>query len=201
MAEEKLTPIILVEDDESWAATITSRLGKFYSISHFISGEDTVEKLEQIRPKFIILDYHLAGQMSGLDTLKIIRKKTPESFVIMFSGQDDVKTAVEILDNGAYDYVVKGDNAFNRLKIIIRNIEAQENLRDQVMKFQVKVRRDRFWLTGVVIGIFFISLIIYLNTCPYGRPFLQWDPFNIAARDGCSNPAQAKPSLMEEQTP
>lgn len=178
------TPIFIVEDDEGWAATLSGKLGKLYTTHHFVSGEECVEKLEAVKPKFIVLDYHLEGEMTGLDTLKIIKKKLPETYVIMFSAQDDVQTAVSIMENGAYDYVVKGENAFNRLSIITRNIESQENLKDQVLTLNVKIRRERFWLGMVVLGVLVISFLLYLRICPSARPF-KWDPYNVAASDSC----------------
>lgn len=178
------TPIFIVEDDEGWAATLSGKLGKLYTTHHFVSGEECVEKLEAIKPKFIVLDYHLEGEMTGLDTLKIIKKKLPDTYVIMFSAQDDVQTAVSIMDSGAYDYVVKGENAFNRLNIITRNIDFQENLKDQVLTLNVKIRRERFWLGMVVLGVLVISFLLYLRICPSARPF-KWDPYNVSASESC----------------
>ena len=194
MTESKKVPVFVVEDDPAWAASLTGKLGKFYSVSTFATGEDTVEKLLEIKPKFIVLDYHLEGQMTGYDTLKIIRKKLPESYVIMFSAQDDVQTAVDILDNGAYDYVVKKDPevSFNRLKIIIRNIESHEALRDQVLTLNLRVRRERFWLGMLIFGIFIISFIIYLRICPHMR-VIKWDPFAIEETQGCYDPSTRSP--------
>jgi len=184
MADNKKTPIFIVEDDEGWAATLSGKLGKLYSINHFVSGEECIEKLEEVKPKFIVLDYHLEGEMTGFDTLKVIQKKLPKAYVIMFSAQDDVQTAVTIMDSGAYDYVVKGENAFNRLNIIIRNIESQENLKDELLTLNFKVRRERFWLGMVILGVMIISFIIYLRICPSARP-LKWDPFDITETESC----------------
>jgi DNA-binding NtrC family response regulator len=189
------TPIFIVEDDEGWAATLTGKLGKMYATHHFVSGEECIEKLEEIKPKFIVLDYHLEGEMTGLDTLKVIRKKLPQTYVIMFSAQDDVQTAVNIMDNGAYDYVVKGENAFNRLNIITRNIESQEVLRDQLITLNLKVRRERFWLGVVVLGVLVLSFLLYLRICPSARA-LKWDPYGVAQSEGCYlDPSQVRETL------
>jgi hypothetical protein len=128
----------------------------------------------------------LEGELSGLDTLKEIRNRLPNAKVVFFSGQDDIQTALNILNSGAYDYVVKGENALNRLKIILRNIESREQLEQEVVELRFRVRRDRLALGGVVVLIFVISFIVFLNTCPPTRPFMtEWDPFNIMQDGKC----------------
>jgi len=191
MAEEKKIPMFIVEDDEAWAAGLTGKLGKKFSINHFVSGEECVEQLAAIKPKMIVLDYHLEGQMTGLDTLKQIMKIHPKAYVIMFSAQDDVQTAIEILDNGAYDYVVKGENAFNRLKIIIRNIENAEALQTENLQLKIKIKRDKFWLYMVIVGILVGSFTVSLFTCPDAR-MIKWDPFNVKNSENCTT---ARPEL------
>ena len=45
--------------------------------------------------------------MDGIETLKKLRQAVPESAVIMMSAQTDHYKAMQALDLGAYDYVVK----------------------------------------------------------------------------------------------
>ena len=185
MADNRKVPMLIVEDDHAWFETLKSRFGSQYNISHCTTGEDAAERILDIKPKYVILDFHLDGQMTGLDTLKVIKKKYPEAYVIAFSSQDDVQVAVDIFDNGAYDYVVKNESTFfNRMKIIIRNIETAEALNEQVFNLNLKVKRERFWLSMVIVAIFVISLGIYLRLCP-GDRLISWDPFNAGAKETC----------------
>jgi hypothetical protein len=98
--------------------------------------------------------------------------------------QDDVQVAVDILDGGAFDYVVKGDNALNRLNIVLRNIESRQALSKELIDLSIKIQKDRFWLGMFVLGILVMSFFIYINTCPDGREW-QWDPFDRANADYC----------------
>jgi DNA-binding response OmpR family regulator len=193
MADIKKTPMLIVEDDHAWFETLKSRFGNQYDISHVTTGEEAAERILEVKPKYVILDYHLEGQMTGLDTLKVIKKKYPQAYVIAFSSQDDVQVAVDIFDNGAYDYVVKNQTTFfNRMKIIIRNIETSEALQEQVFALNVKVKRERFWLSMVIAAIFLISFIIYLRLCPQDR-IIGWDPFNVGSKETCSQQLNANP--------
>ncbi|MBX3102740.1 MAG: response regulator [Bacteroidetes bacterium] len=176
--------VFIVEDEPTWAATLTARLGKKFTVQHFTSGEECLAKLASVKPAIVVLDYHLEGTLTGLDTLKRIRKESPATKVVMFSAQDDVQTAVDILDNGAYEYIVKGDNAMNRLSIVLRNLEEAEELREQMITLRVRFRKEKFWLWIVIFGILLGCIAIYLNTCPQRR-MVQWDPFGLEQTNEC----------------
>lgn len=198
MALDKRMSVLIVEDDQAWAETLKSKLGTSFQIHHYTTGEEAVENLLNIKPKFVVLDYHLEGDMTGLDTLKKIKKNLPEAYVVMFSAQDSVQVAVDTFDNGAYDYVPKSDAAYNRLRIILRNVETAEAKNEQIMQLSLKFKKERFWLGMTVFGILIISLIIYLKLCPSQR-LISWDPFDVGSRPACmadkaSNGAD-KPSL------
>jgi DNA-binding response OmpR family regulator len=162
MAEEIKTPVFVVEDDEAWAATLTNKLGKRYIVSHFASGEACLDKLTELNPELIILDYHLEGQMTGLDTLRQIKQIAPKTTVVMLSAQDNVQTAVDILNHDAYDYIVKGENAFNRLKIVLRKHEAEERLKAQVISLSLKVKRNRMLYAGIVILVLLAAAVVII---------------------------------------
>lgn len=186
MAKNSLekTTIFIVEDDEAWAASLKGKLKAKYDTHLYTTGEEAQQDLKKFKPKYIVLDYHLEGQMTGLDLLKVIQNTLPNTKVVMFTAQDDVQTALDILNSGAYDYVKKGESALNRLKIILRNLEEREELERQVYNMNIRVKRERLWLGILVVGILIGSLIIYLNTCPAGRP-LKWDPFNVEQDGKC----------------
>jgi len=133
----------------------------------------------------VILDYHLEGQLTGLDTLKEVRKQKPDLKVILFSAQDDVQTAMDILDNGAYEYIVKGENAMNRLNIVLRNIEEADRLKREVVELKLRFRREKLVLILVIVGIAIGSFLVYLNTCPQQR-VVNWDPFGLEETRACN---------------
>jgi two-component system OmpR family response regulator len=82
------------------------------------------------RPDIVILDYQLNGidrdAMHGIDTLDRIKAFDPTIPVIMLSGQDSIDVAVNCMHHKAYDYVVKSETAFVRLK---NNITSALHLR------------------------------------------------------------------------
>ena len=84
-----------------------------------------MEKLSH-DPDVIILDYHLDGvdknAMNGMQTLDKIKSFNPDIPVVMLSSQDNIEVAINCIHHRAFDYVVKNDNSFARLKKIVSTI-------------------------------------------------------------------------------
>jgi DNA-binding NtrC family response regulator len=60
--------------------------------------------------------------MNGIETLDKIKEVNPEIPVVMLSSQDKIDVAVDCMHHKAFDYVVKSETAFMRLKNIISTI-------------------------------------------------------------------------------
>ena len=103
---EKLS-IIITEDDKWYAEFIkhTLSLTGDYNIQIVHTAEQLMAKLNA-QPDIVKLDFNLPDA-KGEKILERIKKKCPESKVIIISGQEDVQIAVNLLSKGALDYVVK----------------------------------------------------------------------------------------------
>ncbi|MDW8057258.1 MAG: response regulator [Bacteroidia bacterium] len=179
----------LVEDDPIWVELIQSKYGEKYSIQHFPSVSAAVEASRSgSLPKYILLDYHLPDK-PGTELLKALRKhEAPDAppYVIMLSAQEDVQTAADTFTYGAYDYVVKGDHVWERLRIAFRNIDRQEALRAEVIELRLRVKRSVLAVIGVILLALGVSLSIYLRLCPKDRLW-QWDPFGVGQKPSCAS--------------
>jgi DNA-binding NtrC family response regulator len=82
------------------------------------------------------LDYYLDGiqknAMTGIETLDKIKAVNPEIAVIVLSGQDSIDIAVSCMHHKAFDYVVKSETAFLRLKKIIPAIFQYKKMEKQL---------------------------------------------------------------------
>lgn len=58
--------------------------------------------------------------MTGIETLNKIKAVNPEIAVIVLSGQDSIDIAISCMHHKAFDYVVKSETAFLRLKKLFR---------------------------------------------------------------------------------
>ena len=123
MNNEKIK-IFLVDDDAVYLKLLEIELREHgdFEIQTYSTGELCLENLEQT-PDVIILDYELNGidkkAMNGLDILDKIKAYNPLIPVVMLSSQDKIEVAINCMHHKAFDYVVKSETAFLRLKNII----------------------------------------------------------------------------------
>lgn len=89
------------------------------------TGEECLNRLEE-NPEIIVLDYQLDNvnrdAANGLEILKEIKNRKPETDVVMLSGQERIEVAVNSMREGAFDYVIKNESAFLRLEYVINRI-------------------------------------------------------------------------------
>jgi two-component system, OmpR family, response regulator len=96
-----------------------------FTIETYATGELCIGSLSHF-PDVIILDYQLDGidktAMNGIQTLDKIKAYNPDIPVVMLSSQDKIDVAIDCMHHRAFDYVVKSETAFIRLKKIITTI-------------------------------------------------------------------------------
>lgn len=132
--------IFIVEDDAFYGAMLEYHLtlNPDYQVRRFETGKSLLENL-YLRPSAITLDYSLPD-IDGEVVLKKIQKDYPEIPVIIISGQEDISTAVQLLKNGAYDYIVKDENAKDRLWSTLLRIRENKQLREEISQLREEVR-------------------------------------------------------------
>ncbi len=133
------TRIFIVEDDPMYARVLSYHLTQNpeYQVEVFSKGRECINNMYK-KPDIITLDYKLPD-MSGLKVLQKIHAASPEIPVIIISGQEDINTAVELLKAGAYDYIVKNDDAKNRLWNTIKNAREHVHLKREVQSLRDEV--------------------------------------------------------------
>lgn len=105
--------IFFVDDDKMMLNLMeyTFKCKDGFDVASFLSGEKCIESLDK-NPDLIILDYHLGeedGNMSGLETLEILKKEREDISVIILSREKDEDTINKFLEQGAMKYVTKDD--------------------------------------------------------------------------------------------
>jgi len=134
-----LMKIFLVEDNELYAKATKHHLSlnPDNQVEHFVSGKSCLEKL-YLQPDCILLDYSLPD-LSGIDVLKKVKSSQPDLPVIIVSGQEDVATAIDLLKEGAYDYIVKDENSKERIWKAINNLRENAKLRNELDRLREEV--------------------------------------------------------------
>ncbi len=108
---ETLT-ILHVEDSDADAKLIeiTLKQDKLYnySLSRVSSIEEAIVYLNAQKVDLVLLDLFLPDTQ-GLDTLKRIRTFSPKTAIVVITGTDDEQCALQAVQNGAQDYLVKDE--------------------------------------------------------------------------------------------
>jgi len=108
MTHKPPTPKILIVDDEKEACLplkdFLQEGGYEVRIAH--NGVDALPLLDAFKPGIILMDMCMPG-MNGLETLKRIKQRSPETQVIMVTAMGNIKLAEEALRLGAFGYITK----------------------------------------------------------------------------------------------
>jgi CheY-like chemotaxis protein len=107
MSNQGKRRILVVDDEITVSKSIRQAiLSDQYEVDMALSGEEALRKDGENPYDLIITDLMMPG-ISGLDLLKALREARPEVNVIMVTGYPTIKTAVESVKMGAFDYLPK----------------------------------------------------------------------------------------------
>ncbi len=112
----------IVDDDIFFANLYDHYLSNsnFTDITIFNNGNDCIKNLNQ-SPDIIFLDYNMED-LNGFEVLKKIKRFNPNIYVVMISGQENIKTAVDALKYGAFDYIIKDNSVCDTMTLVINKI-------------------------------------------------------------------------------
>lgn len=100
--------ILIVEDDKNIRYFLDRMLtNQGYMTTAVPSGEEAVPLIEPDRFDLAILDLNLGQGLTGMDVLASFREQSPDTIVILLTGNGTLETAIESLRQGAHDYLLK----------------------------------------------------------------------------------------------
>ncbi len=132
---------VLIIDDEKVILDLTSIIlkNRGYTVFTAVDAPSGFGIIESSQPELVLLDY-MMPDMDGLTALKEIRRRFPDTYVIMFTGKGSEEIAVELMKAGASDYILKpfnnqdlADRIENVLKIRGIELKNRELLREREM--------------------------------------------------------------------
>lgn len=134
--------IFLVEDDPLYMRMLDylMRLNPDHEVHKFTSGRDALANLH-LNPSVVILDYQLPD-MNGLEVLRRLKQQESDSTCIVLSGQQDINVAVDLLKNGAFDYVTKNDEAKERILNVVQHVQQNRQLQAEVNTLKQELTRQ-----------------------------------------------------------
>lgn len=99
---------ILIIDDDIDICTLLSRFlnKEGYETEVAYTGSKGIAKFKEASFDVVLCDYRL-GDKDGRDVLAELKAINPQAVVLIITGYSDIKTAVEVIKLGAYDYITK----------------------------------------------------------------------------------------------
>lgn len=101
-----------------------------HEVHIFNNGKDCLDHLH-LAPHLVTLDYYLPD-VDGSTVLKRIKAQDKKTKVIILSGQKDVSTAIQLIKQGADDYVTKDSGMEERLANSVRLLKQNSELAEEV---------------------------------------------------------------------
>lgn len=134
--------VLIIDDEMSPRESMRLVLKDRYEVATATGGVEGIGHLAQNPVDLVVLDIKMPG-MDGITTLKEIKKRHPETEVILLTAYASLDTAKSAIKLGAFDYLTKPFDKDEVLKVVERGIEkkfAHENLK---MEHEALVYRTR----------------------------------------------------------
>lgn len=116
----KAKRIFIVDDDTMLTEALKDYLTRkvAHQVKSFHTGEECLKHLSEA-PDVIILDYYLntiqKDAANGMEILQAIKKHYPNIRIIMLSSQERYVVAMQTIQKGAEQYVIKDEDAFEKI--------------------------------------------------------------------------------------
>ena len=125
--------ILIVDDEINVCKSIRQAIiSDEYSIDTALSGEEAVNKENDTQYDLVITDLMMPG-ISGMELLNSLKARRPEITVIIVTGYPTIKTAVESVKLGAFDYLAKPFTPKELRSLVSRAFMTQE-IKEQTKK-------------------------------------------------------------------
>lgn len=113
--ENQRAHVLIIDDEEPIRNLLTAILENYYSCRTASSAEDALAALSRDKFDLVVSDIDMGG-MSGLELVPRLHSISPDTVVVMISGNQDIETAIKAMRVGAFDYITK--------PLDIRHVEA-----------------------------------------------------------------------------
>jgi DNA-binding NtrC family response regulator len=99
--------VLLVDDESEFLDTLVKRIKKRnVNANGVASGEEAIAFLNRQAVDVVVLDVRMPG-MDGIQALREIKQRYPLIEVIMLTGHASLEVAIEGMELGAFDYMMK----------------------------------------------------------------------------------------------
>jgi DNA-binding NtrC family response regulator len=131
--------ILIIDDEKRMCIVLKQALeNELTAVTTADSGEAAMAAMEIDRFDVVLSDMKMPG-ISGMEVLRKVKQKTPDTEVMLMTAYADTQSAVEAMKTGAYDYIIKPfeiaelrhkiDNILEKRRLATENIQLKKQLR------------------------------------------------------------------------
>jgi two-component system, NtrC family, response regulator AtoC len=126
---------ILVVDDERNIRTLCSRVlaGDQIEVHGVGTGKEGLQTADEVSPDLVLLDLRLPD-MDGIDVLRALKGRHPDTAVIIITGFGQIQSAVEAMKAGATDYLEKPFEHLEKLKLAVSRALEEVRARREIQR-------------------------------------------------------------------
>ncbi|HUU39150.1 MAG TPA: sigma-54 dependent transcriptional regulator [Candidatus Desulfaltia sp.] len=140
--------VLIIDDDPLIRKTLSGHLAKQgFDVQLAEEGEEGVRRFREFNPDLVILDVRLPD-IDGLEVLRQIKDLNKKTYVLMMTAYDDMKTTVEAIKLGAFEYLVKPLN-FIDLDLTVTKAFQVRALEDKV-SYLVEERQKEYTIDNII---------------------------------------------------
>jgi DNA-binding NtrC family response regulator len=134
--------MLIVDDEQATRELLRAEMQGDFSIRCVGSGEDALAQLDREPADIVLLDVSLPG-ITGIEVLRELGRRGGElPTVVMITADTNVSTAVQALQNGAYDYLVK-PFSMEALRGILQRADERTRLLTENRSLRRAIRSNR----------------------------------------------------------
>jgi len=140
--------VLIIDDDPLIRKTLSSHLAKQgFEVYLAEDGDEGIQKYAEFRPELVLLDIRLPGT-DGIEVLRKIKERNKKNYVLVMTAFDDMKTTVEAIKLGAFEYLVKPLN-FIDLDLTVEKAFQVKALEEKV-SYLVEERTKEFTIDNII---------------------------------------------------
>ncbi len=139
MAKDQPIRVFIVEDDPVYQRLVRYIVERDpeHEVHVFSTGRECLANLS-LGPDIISLDYSLPD-ISGEQVLQKVMAFNQETGVVILSGQKDLKVAVRLLKEGAFDYIIKDEDTKERLTNTLSHLREKIGLKRELATLKAEL--------------------------------------------------------------
>ena len=140
--------VLIIDDDPLIRKTLSGHLSKQGFEVHLAEeGEEGVRKFREVGPDVVLLDVRLPD-IDGLEVLRQIRDLSKKTYVLMMTAYDDMRTTVEAIKLGAFEYLVKPLNYIDLDLTVAKAFQVRAL--EQKVSYLVEERQKEYTIDNII---------------------------------------------------